>query len=345
MVPVTLVCRGCGMKKVLWVKFGWSEFYRGDPVDGNFGWLNEHRGTADEGRGHEAFNFLPEADGSYRCYVPPQAEDHAPNNADKTGWTVICLSKNPDHRGIHIVGWYENATLIGDWLPRPSTGMQVGAQASATIFNTSYCIESSSAYFVPPEQRTQPFSDTSVRRGKYSFLAGPDVETGTNKRRVLSLLEKQIDALRGRAIHNPDAKKAPDPALDRADPLTGFGTPEHRKAVEEAAERAIIAYYGGKGFTETRVTHLNRGYDFIFAKGRKALHVEVKGTAMPDERFFMTPNENDYRINAEWRLAIVTGALTSKPEVTVYDQKAFKKTFELKPMVYIGKRIFEPKRD
>jgi hypothetical protein len=39
------------MKKILWVKFGWSEYYRGGPVDGKFGWLNEHRGKKDEGAG------------------------------------------------------------------------------------------------------------------------------------------------------------------------------------------------------------------------------------------------------------------------------------------------------
>ncbi len=32
------------MKKNLWVKFGWSEYYRGGAVDGNFGWLNENKG-------------------------------------------------------------------------------------------------------------------------------------------------------------------------------------------------------------------------------------------------------------------------------------------------------------
>jgi len=45
------------MKKILWVKCGWSEYYRGGPVDGNFGWLNEHRGQEEEGRGHEALNL------------------------------------------------------------------------------------------------------------------------------------------------------------------------------------------------------------------------------------------------------------------------------------------------
>ena len=48
------------MKKVLWVKFGWSEFYRGGPVDGNFSYL-EGEGK----QGHEAYNFEPAEDGVY----------------------------------------------------------------------------------------------------------------------------------------------------------------------------------------------------------------------------------------------------------------------------------------
>lgn len=104
------------MNKILWVKFGWSEYYRGGPVDGNFGWLNENKGKNNERRGHEAFNFNPGPDGTYYCYVPPQAREYAPSNDDPYGWTVICLAKNPKHTGVHIVGWYENATLHGEWL-------------------------------------------------------------------------------------------------------------------------------------------------------------------------------------------------------------------------------------
>ena len=54
------------MDKVLWVKFGWSDYYRGEPVVGNFSHL------AGQGNvGHEAYNFEPAADGTYYCYVPP----------------------------------------------------------------------------------------------------------------------------------------------------------------------------------------------------------------------------------------------------------------------------------
>ena len=104
------------MTKILWVKFGWSEFYRGGPVDGNFSYL------AGKGKqGHEAYNFAPAPDGTYYCYVPPQTEFYAPKHPDRTGWTVVCLAKHPKRKGVHIVGWYEDATLLGRWRDVPDT--------------------------------------------------------------------------------------------------------------------------------------------------------------------------------------------------------------------------------
>jgi hypothetical protein len=97
------------MKKVMWVKFGWSDEYQGGPVDGNYAWMTEHAGEA-----HEAFNFLPAPNGTYCCYVPPHGASFAsPRSDDPHGWLIICLAKRKKGKGVHVVGWYENATLIG----------------------------------------------------------------------------------------------------------------------------------------------------------------------------------------------------------------------------------------
>lgn len=333
------------MQKILWVKFGWSDYYRGGPIDGNFGWLNDNRGRKKEGRGHEAFNFLP-VDGTYYCYVPPQAEVHAPSNDDPNGWTVICLAKHPKRKGIHIVGWYENATLHGDWLDPPSD-RPGRSKSSAAGYDWSYCITSKSAFFVPPELRNRPFSDTSVRRGKYSFLAGPDVVANDNKKRVLRLLEQGIQALRPIAIRNPDEGRLPDPEIDPADPLKGFGTAEHRKKVEKAAERTAIEHFASKGYTERRVTHLPCGYDFVFSKGKTEMHVEVKGTASDTPQFFLTRNEfnKGCKNNPVWQLAMVTSALSDDPKVKCYSPKELREAFEMEPYVYLGRFLPAPKSD
>lgn len=326
------------MKKILWVKFGWSDYYRGGPVDGNFGWLNDQRGEASEGRGHEAFNFMRAANGTYHCYVPPQAKHYAPSNDSKNNWTVVCLAKHPKYKGIHIVGWYENATLIGDWkTPNP-------VAASAGEPSWSYCIKSKLAYFVPPEHRNDPFSDPSVRQAKFSFLAGPNVKISKNKQHVLSLLERRLKVLRTIAIKNPDERNAPDPETS-PDPLGGFGTPEHRKRVEIAAEDAVVDYYKAKKFKSERVAHLNCGYDYIFTKRKTVLHVEVKGTSLPVGRFFLTENENNGRRDSRWRLGLVTNVLTDHPRVSIYDGRALREAFDLVPYVYIGRQIVKPKDD
>ena len=325
------------MKKVLWIKFGWSDYYRGGPVDGNFRYL------AGEGNvGHEAYNFLLAADGTYYCYVPPQ-NGSAPSNSDLTGWTVVCLAKNPKRKGIHIVGWYENATLLGCYRDVPDTRAHLPIPGKKRNARWKYCISSKTAYFVPPEERTMPFSHRSVRRGKYSFLRGPGVRKTVNKEAVLKLLERRIKKLRSVAIKNPTGDSAPDPGGDPADPLGGFGTPEHRKKVEKAAEKAVKKHYRAKGFSSTDVTRKSLGFDFIFKKGRTELHVEVKGTSGEIPRFFFTRNENAYRENPPWRFAIVTNALAQQPTVRVYRNREFKKQFELDPYVYTGEPVKTPR--
>ncbi|MGV8831782.1 MAG: hypothetical protein ACOH2N_07405 [Devosia sp.] len=263
------------MKKVLWVKFAWSEYYRGGPVDGNFGWLNDAKGNKATAPGHEAFNFMPIV-GTYYCYVPPQLKHHAPSNDDNAGWTVICLAKNPKYPGVHIVGWYEDATLVGTWLAPPTSNEDGDDRIIGSAYDWSYCITSKSAFFIPPEHRTLPFSHLSVRQGKYSFLTGPDVTKTARKAELLRILEKRLRALRPIAVHNPSEETTPDPELDAGDPLKGFGTPEHRKKVEKAAENAVIAFYKALGFVSTDCTKTKCGYDFLFKKkGSRDLHVEV----------------------------------------------------------------------
>ena len=145
------------------------------------------------------------------------------------------------------------------------------------------------------------------------------------------------------AIHNPNECSVVDPELDQADPLRGFGTPEHRKVVELAAEDAVIEYYTEQGYSYQRTTHLPCGYDFIFTRGESVLHLEVKGTAGTTPRFFLTRNEHNVglMLNPDWRLAIVTSALSASPQVTVYDSRQLKEAFNLEPYVYIG--AFAPK--
>jgi Domain of unknown function (DUF3883) len=321
------------MDKVLWVKFGWSDYYQGGPVDGNFGYLNENRHNLESTGGHEAFNFMPNGDGSYFCYVPPQAGSHAPWNEDNTGWTVICFAKHPKQTGIHIVGWYENATLLGDWVDRKQTN----DGTNSILDKFSYCITSKTAYFIPPELRNSTFSHKSVKQGKYSFLSGPNVKITRNKQDVLSIIKNRMKELLSSATRNPSSETTQNSSTG-TDPLAAFGSPEHRKAVETAAENAVIKFYKSRGFSTERVTHINCGFDFIFRKMDEQYNVEVKGTSGESERFFLTENENLNRSNDFWRLSMVTNALSDAPIVKTYTNKEVSSLFHLDPLVYIGRK-------
>lgn len=317
------------MDKILWVKFGWSEYYRGGPVDGNFPFIKGGE------QGHEAWNFLRQDDGTYYCYTPPQSGSGTPWNVDPEGWTVVCLAKDPKRHGIHVVGWYEDAELIGQYAKRPR-GFDPGGSAPSDDY--FYSIRSKKAYLVPPEFRTAPFSHPSVRQGKYSFLLGPDVTITDNKRAVLDILRDRMERLSGVVIRNPDVETAPDRDNDEVDPLGGFGTPEHRKSVEEKAVEAAKRELKSLGYSCVSREDENVGFDLEAThRDGHSLHVEVKGTSGAEPRFFLTANEHGYREAPEWRLAMVTDAL-GKPKVAIYTLREFEREFNLAPMVWKGSR-------
>jgi hypothetical protein len=315
------------LDKLLWVKFGWSDFYRGGPVDGNFPWIKGGE------QGHEAWNFLRQSDGTYYCYTPPQGGSGTPWNPDLHGWTVVCLAKDPHRQGVNVVGWYEDAELMGKYEIRPD-GFDPGGVAPSDEYY--YSIRAKKAFLVPPQFRTNPFSHTSIRQGKYSFLAGPNVVTNDNKREVRAILEERLRRLKNVAIENPDVETAPDRDNDEIDPLSGFGDAEHRKSVEVAAVEAAKAVLGKQGYNCVSRENDNVGFDLEAThKNGSTLHVEVKGTASKLPRFFLTANEHGYREASEWRLAMVVDAL-SKPQVQIYDLREFEREFEIAPMVWKG---------
>lgn len=186
------------MKKIMWVKFGWSNLYQGGPVRGDFAYM------ANGAVGHEAWNFAPGRDREYYCYVPPLGRSAAkPWNADAQGWTVVCLAKKPGQKGVHVVGWYEDATLAGEYRPRPGFEDSGAVTQDGWGPGLSYSISAPHAYLVPPNARTNPFSHPSVKQGKYSYLAGPGVSQTEHKRQVCQLIEKELYRLRGIAIGDP----------------------------------------------------------------------------------------------------------------------------------------------
>lgn len=314
-------------RKILWVKTGWAKRYDGDKVDGNFPWVAEGE------IGHETYNFQPDSWGTYYCYVPPQGESGAqPKHTDPHGWTVVCLAKHPKRKGIHIVGWYEDATLEGSYKYRPESPETGKAPQDGKESNWLYSIRSKRAFLVPVEERTRPFSHVSVRQGKYSFLDGPGVTRTANKQTVLRLIEDRLGALRSVAIAGPTSAASDD----KEDPLRSFGSPEHRRRVEKRAEKVVIDHYERQGYSGENMSKKPVGYDFRFSKGRTVFCVEVKGTSGNAERFFISRREHNNRSRPKWRLAVVTSALSETPSLTQYTLKEYEARFELECLTYEG---------
>lgn len=320
------------MNKVIWVKFGWSDYYQGQLVFGDFDYL------ASGDQGHEAWNFKSAADHRYGCYVPPSGRSSSvPTCEEPTGWTVICLSKKPQQKGVHIVGWYENATLLRYNKKRPKT-FKLGPHPTLDG-EAIYSIEAPTSFLVPPEFRTEPFSHPTIGSAKYSYLKGPGVKADKGKTEVLNILQEKIARLRKTAIKNPGITFAPQDDVTEEDPLAIFGTAEHRAAVEKAAIEATTSHLQKGGFSVKSREKENIGFDLEATHNTddKMLHIEVKGTSGKSEKFFITANEYRYSLNSAWRFALVTDAL-NKPKVTLYTLSEFEQAFDLVPMTWSGGR-------
>jgi hypothetical protein len=309
------------MKKVLWVKIGWADRYQGDVVRGDFKHPAERRA--------EMFNFLPDEDGNY-CGYTGYMSGSSPSSDDPEGWLAIFLARNPTGGGMHIVGWYEDAELIGSATRRDVAFPPLPGQD----FPPDYSITAATAYLVPSEHRTERFSHSSIGSTKFSYLSGPGVERSATRLEVRKELLKRIKKLRAVAIANPSSGVP----IAKVDPLFPLGSVEFRAKVEKAAVKAVRGKLRAAGFRVKSHEHLNRGYDL------KATHrmtgeiqrVEVKGTAGMSRRFFISANEYKFRNKPEWRFAIVTDAL-GKADVDIMTLATFDEQFDLAPMVWVGK--------
>ncbi|MGI9251057.1 MAG: DUF3883 domain-containing protein [Pseudohongiellaceae bacterium] len=131
-----------------------------------------------------------------------------------------------------------------------------------------------------------------------------------------------------------------DDENNKIDPLTGYGTIEHRKEVERKAVDFTKLKLKKEGYECESVENLNCGYDLIARHDKnETLLVEVKGTSLKRMQFFLTPNEYEFQKGNQpgWRLALVTNAL-EKPRWHLFDKKTFKKEFECEPKVWVAKK-------
>jgi len=311
------------VERIAVIKTGWCDTYDGDLVGG------AHANIVDFEEGHERYNFRIAPDGRFYAFCPPIGEsESAPSPRHQGDWLVFVVAKRPKESGIVLVGWYENATFEGDYLPRPEYELSPPAlERDIHGGKFSYTLSAPTGTLIPAPARTFSFRGDRTKRSPVYYLRG-NGETGAWREDLAkALLSEKL-----RYESTADAIKAATPF----EVGTGMcGDRERRREVEQAAVKLVRDHFGTDYDFQDRQRD-NCGFDllFIHKKTKKEHHVEVKGTALLEPHFFLTKNELGYAAQSpNWELAMVTDALgTPKLVLMNYDQA--RAMFEWQPIVW-----------
>ena len=323
--------------KALWIKVGWSEYYQGGEVNGDYGYIKDEKGNRNDRAAHEKYNFLPNRNGKYQIYVPPNGKNQSlPFRDDSKAWTVFCLSKNGKN-GVQLVGWFENCKLLEENKSRSEYSSKEGFPLDQDGGDFIYSITSSEAYLIRPEYR-QRIKHPSLTRS-FMYLTGPDIDKEKKRTDILKTLKKFTQSTHAdHLIKNPTIKKIHALPSVSENPFTYSTDAKHRKKVETKAVDFTTKYYEDKKYNVESHESKNCGYDLLATRGKSILEIEVKGTASKEEQFFISRNElNRMNNSSRWKLAIVTEALSDNRKLEIYSPKEVKKKFNLNPMIYRGK--------
>jgi Domain of unknown function (DUF3883) len=124
-----------------------------------------------------------------------------------------------------------------------------------------------------------------------------------------------------------------DPPIAKAG--AGFGDTATNRQVEQAAIRAVTAYYRGQGWRVRSVESDKLGYDLLVLRMDEKVHVEVKGVRGTQRAFLMTHRERlQAQVDPLFRLCVVTRALGSDPYLHWWSGGEVEHVFEFRPIAY-----------
>ena len=108
--------------------------------------------------------------------------------------------------------------------------------------------------------------------------------------------------------------------LDELDDISRiFGRAEHNQQVEQSAVQFVTARLESEGWSVRSREKDGCGYDLHCTDGGREIHVEVKGTSGPDQRFIMTEKEFELAVSDDdFELHLVTDALSGSPVLHIY---------------------------
>lgn len=300
--------------RIAFVKTGWSDEYQGGPVVGRYAHITKFE------EAHERFNFRKVEDGRYYGYLPPIGKKHRPPQPKfEDGWLLIFVSARRGTGPLTVVGWYDNATLHPEYFDRPEYNGESDFPTDVHGARFGYCISSSTAHLLPVPSRTQTVSGDHFKRSPVLYVRG----NGKN-----DVWRRELAKLAEKLVANPPTD------TDKPPPTIAFPDAEHRKRVELAAVAAAKKLLS-KAHKVTDRQKDNCGFDLL-ARNRKTgeeLHVEVKGTSGQTMHFYLTRREFRYMSTPQWRLLIVTDALTD-PKPTLFTQKEAKRCFDIEAFAW-----------
>jgi hypothetical protein len=115
----------------------------------------------------------------------------------------------------------------------------------------------------------------------------------------------------------------------------GLGSPEMNKIVEMNAIEIATRYYQSLGWRVVSREADKCGFDLECSRESDLLRIEVKGTSSGAPGFIITYNEYTFlQESPDWRLALVTRALSSHPKLFVFDAEQIESMFLTTPIAF-----------
>jgi hypothetical protein len=281
---------------VLFARIGWMHFYDGPrpgderPIGGG--------GYNKTGLGNEAYNFHRTGGRLYGYFQLPgpnheirlERIDPAASDSDTLkNVLVIFLAKRPEDGGQFIVGWYRNAECLRNPANRsPSKPRGFGHYCSATA---EKCV------LVPTIKRKHKLFSGKGQLGQAN-VCYPLNSDGTKKsgRWIQRALSYIADYRAENVLDEPESAVADEIAIAAEKALSGAvgqgfaRTPEERRAIEKHSMGVAARYFRDQHF-QVRDVSATRSYDLVCKRGKREIHVEVKGTTTAGSSIILTANE------------------------------------------------------
>lgn len=169
-------------------------------------------------------------------------------------------------------------------------------------------------------------------------LRSEDVENFRNETRKWGRAVERGAAHKPKVPPKQPRTATPVPRSCTSHPGSGQGFCDSKtiRKVDAAAMKYVKALLKEKGWVVTdKSRELRRGYDLLCKKGRKVLHVEVKGTQGSGQAFFLQASQmRQAEVDSNFFIYLVTGVLSNKLTCRAYSGKELLQRFKLEPTEY-----------